>query len=52
MREKEIQESGKILALTTVLMNGLILTAIGGLFWIVQLILAQANQLNYNEPQN
>lgn len=46
MREKEIQESGKVLALTAVLMNGLILTAIGGVFWLVQMILAQVSQLN------
>ena len=52
MIEKETPESGKIFALSLMLMNSLILTTIGGLFWIVQLILAQANQLNYNEPQN
>lgn len=46
MREREIQESGKVLALTAVLMNSLILAAIGGVFWLVQIIVAQISQLN------
>ena len=46
MREKEIGESGKIFAMTLVLMNILIVTIIGGMFWLVQIIIMQINQLN------
>jgi|APDOM4702015118_1054815.scaffolds.fasta_scaffold637523_1 ABC-type siderophore export system fused ATPase/permease subunit len=46
MKEKEIQENGKVFALSLVLFNMLILTAIGGVFWLVQVVLAQINQLN------
>ena len=46
MREEEIQENGKLFAISMILMNGLILTAIGGVFWLVQMILAQVSQLN------
>ena len=44
--DKNIQESGKIFALTAVLMNLLILTTVFGVFWLIQLILSQGNQLN------
>ena len=46
MREKEIGESGKIFAMTLVLMNILIVTIIGGMFWLVQIIIMQISQLN------
>lgn len=46
MREKEIQESGKVFALTAVLMISLILVSIGGVFWAVWMILIQISQLN------
>ena len=44
--ENEIGESGKIFAMTLVLMNILIVTIIGGMFWLVQIIIMQINQLN------
>ena len=44
--ENEIQESSKIFAMTLVLMNILIVTIIGGMFWLVQIILMKINQLN------
>ena len=43
MRETE---TGKMMALMLVLMNLLILTAVGGLVWIAQTIIANANHLN------
>jgi hypothetical protein len=46
MREKEIQESGKVFALTAVLVISLILVSIGGVLWLVQMILMQISQLN------
>ena len=49
MREnnrEETEESGKILALTLALMNILILTVVIGMFWLVQIIISQINQLN------
>ena len=46
MCETEVQESSKIFAMTLVLMNILIVTIIGGMFWLVQIILMQINQLN------
>jgi len=48
MFEKEIQESGKVFALSLVLMNIFILTAFGGLFWLIQIVLSQINQLTYD----
>lgn len=49
MREnnrEEPQESGKLFALTIVLMNILILTVVVGMFWLVQIIISQGNQFN------
>ena len=44
--EKEMAESGIALALTIVLMNVLILSVLVGMFWLVQIIISQSNQLN------
>ena len=44
--EKEMAESGIVLALTIVLMNVLILSVLVGMFWLVQIIISQSNQLN------
>lgn len=46
MREKEIQEDGKVFALSMVLLNTLILFAVVGIFGLVQMFLTQINQLN------
>ena len=46
MNNEQNIESGKLFALSLVLMNGLILTAIGGLFWIAQMIIANVSQFN------
>jgi hypothetical protein len=46
MSENEIRESGKIFALSMVLMNCLILTAMFSVFWLAQMILSQTNQFN------
>ena len=45
-KEKEIEESGKMLAFTMVLMKILMLTIIGGIFWLVQIVLAWQSQFN------
>ena len=44
--ENNVRESGKIFALTAVLMNILILTIVFGMFWLVQSFISQSNQLN------
>ena len=44
--EKEMAESGVVLALTIVLMNVLILSVLVGMFWLAQIIISQSNQLN------
>lgn len=46
MRNNETQETGAILALTTALMNILILVVIGGMFWLAQTVFVQFNQFN------
>ncbi|MBS1794636.1 MAG: hypothetical protein JSS81_12320 [Acidobacteria bacterium] len=43
----ETNESGKMLALTLVLTNFLLLAIVGGVFWLVQLLLSQTGQLNF-----
>lgn len=43
--EKEIVESGKVLALTMALMNILIFSVVLGMFWFAQFLLTQQNQL-------
>lgn len=43
--EKEIAESGKVLALTMALMNILIFSVVLGMFWFAQFLLNQQNQL-------
>ena len=40
-KRDEIDESGKMLALTMVLTNLLLLVIAGGVFWLVQLILTE-----------
>ena len=42
----EREESGKIFALTIGLTNFLLLMIVGGVFWLVQIILTQHNRLN------
>ena len=44
--EKEIQETSTMLALTLALLKILILTIIGGVFWLMQIILTQQSQFN------
>lgn len=46
MREKEIQENGKVFALSMILMNILIVFAVGGVLWLMQLFLVQIKELN------
>lgn len=46
MHEKEIQENGKVFALSMILMNILIVFAVGGIFGLVQLFLVQIEELN------
>ena len=46
MRDNETQETEAMLALTTALMNLLILVVIGGMFWLAQTVFAQFNQFN------
>ncbi|HRH43261.1 MAG TPA: hypothetical protein PKY82_16635 [Pyrinomonadaceae bacterium] len=46
MLENEQKETGKMMALMLVLMNIFILTAIAGVFFLIQIILDQASQLN------
>ena len=43
---EETQESGKVLALTVVLMNILILTVVVGMFWLMQIVISQSDQFN------
>lgn len=45
MHEKEIQESGKVFALTMVLMNILILTMTVSIVWLIQIIVSQTGQM-------
>ena len=45
-QEKEIEESGKMLAFTMVLLKILMLTIIGGIFWLVQIVLAWQSQFD------
>lgn len=45
-QETEMQESSTVLALTMVLLKILILTIIGGILWLVQIILTQQSQFN------
>jgi hypothetical protein len=44
--EKAPQESGSIFALTMLMMNVLLLTAVGGFFWLMQLFLSQSGELS------
>ncbi|MEZ5427980.1 MAG: hypothetical protein R2747_17040 [Pyrinomonadaceae bacterium] len=44
--EKEMPESGTAFALLMALMNGLVLTIGAGLFWLVQIILTQPDQIS------
>jgi hypothetical protein len=44
--EKAPQESGSIFALTMLMMNVLLLTAVGGFFWLMQLFLSQSGKLS------
>jgi hypothetical protein len=41
----EISESGKMLALTMVLTNFLLLAVSGGVFWLVRLVLSENHRL-------
>lgn len=43
---QETKESGAMLALTIVLTNFLLLTVIGGVFWLAKFMLTESNQLN------
>ena len=45
-KEKEIEESGKMLAFTMVLLKILMLTIIGGIFWLVRIVLTWQGQFN------
>lgn len=45
-REKEIQETSTMLALTMVLLKILMMLIVGGVFWLVEIILDQQNQFN------
>lgn len=42
----EIQESGKVFALTMILANTLILSVALSVVWLIQAIISQFNQLN------
>lgn len=44
--KKEITESGKIMALTVILMKLLLLVIAGGIFWLIQFVISQQNQLD------
>lgn len=46
MFEREEQESGKVFALSLFLMNVLILAAIVGIFWLLQIVLMQVYQIS------
>lgn len=46
MRENEIQESGNVLAVSTALMNILILTIGIGVFQLIQVVFSNFHQLN------
>ena len=43
---QEIKESGKMMAVTMVLTNFLLLVVTGGIFWLVQLIISDNGRLN------
>jgi hypothetical protein len=45
-QEREMQESSTVLALTMVLLKILILTIIGGLLWLVRIILTEQDQFS------
>jgi hypothetical protein len=45
-KEKEIPESGKMLALTMALLKILILTVIGGIFWLARMVITWQGQFS------